>query len=309
MIHHSPIPHDLRPILVGIDGSENSESAMWWAVNIAVESNRSLRLLTCYSLPALVGMGVSAGYVGPMLSSEEVRAADDHNRAALDLMKSKILKTHPEIKIETFLDQGSPVMALLKASDDVSMIVIGTKGVGSGHALLMGSVSYAIAHRAECPVILVPESAKRTAAGRVVVGIDSSKGALDAANWALHFAEDMHRDLELITAWHYPYSAMSPEFGVMSGPDIDELRLAMLRDARNLVNRVKKHLSDDEGSKVSISTEVVEGSAADSLVEYTTPQDILVVGSKSHSLIAAVLLGSTAVGVAHRSKCPVVIVH
>ena len=27
------------------------------------------------------------------------------------------------------------------------------------------------------------------------------------------------------------------------------------------------------------------------------------------SLIAAVLLGSTAVGVAHRSKCPVVIVH
>jgi hypothetical protein len=309
MIHHSPIPHDPRPILVGIDGSENSESAMWWAVDIAVESNRSLRLLTCYSLPALVGMGVSAGYVGPMLSSEEVRAADDHNRATLDLMKSKILKTHPEIKIETFLDQGSPVMALLKASDDVSMIVIGTKGVGSGHALLMGSVSYAIAHRAECPVILVPESAKRTAAGRVVVGIDSSKGALDAANWALHFAEDMHRDLELITAWHYPYSAMSPEFGVMSGPDIDELRLAMLRDARNLVNRVKKHLSDDEGSKVSISTEVVEGSAADSLVEYTTPQDILVVGSKSHSLIAAVLLGSTAVGVAHRSKCPVVIVH
>ena len=115
------------------------------------------------------------------------------------------------------------------------MIILGvspTKGVGSGHALLMGSVSYAVAHRAECPVVLVPEDAKRTANGRVVVGIDGSKGALDAANWALHFAEDMHRNLELITAWHYPYSAMSPEFGVMSGPDIDELRLAMLRDAR-----------------------------------------------------------------------------
>ncbi len=309
MIHHSPIAHDPRPILVGLDGSENSESAMWWAVDIAVESKRNLRLLTCYSLPALVGIGVSAGYVGPMLSSDEMRAADEHNRTALDLMKSKILMTHPEIEIETYLDQGSPVMALLKASEDVSMIVIGTKGVGSGHALLMGSVSYAVAHRAECPVVLVPESAKRTSAGRVVVGIDSSKGALDAANWALHFAEDMHRDLELITAWHYPYSAMSPEFGVMSGPDIEELRLAMLRDARKLVNRVKKHLSDDEGSRISISTEVIEGSSADSLVEYATPQDILVVGSKSHSLIAAVLLGSTAVGVAHRSKCPVVIVH
>jgi nucleotide-binding universal stress UspA family protein len=303
MIHHSPIPHDSRPILVGLDGSENSESAMWWAVDIAVESKRSLRLLTCYALPALIGMGVSAGYVGPMLSSEE------HHRTALDLMKSKVLKTHPELEIEMFLDQGSPVLALLKAATDASMIVIGTKGVGSGHALLMGSVSYAIAHRAECPVVLVPETAKRTSTGRVVVGIDSSKGALDAADWALHFAEDMHRNLELISAWHYPYSAMSPEFGVMSGPDIDELRLAMLRDARKLVNRVKKHLSEDEGSRVSISAEVIEGSAADALVEHTTPQDILVVGSKSHSLIASVLLGSTAVGVAHRSKCPVVIVH
>ena len=309
MIRHSPIPHDPRPILVGLDGSENSESAMWWAVDIAIESKRNLRLLTCYSLPAMIGLGVSAGYVGPLLSSEEIRAADEHHRTALDLMKSKVLKTHPELEIETFLDQGSPVVALLKASVDASMIVIGTKGVSSGHALLMGSVSYAIAHRAECPVVLVPETAKRTSTGRVVVGIDSSKGALDAADWALHFAEDMHRNLELISAWHYPYSAMSPEFGVMSGPDIDELRLAMLRDARKLVNRVKKHLSDDEGSRVSISAEVIEGSAADALVEHTTPQDILVVGSKSHSLIAAVLLGSTAVGVAHRSTCPVVIVH
>lgn len=309
MIHHSSIPHDPRPILVGLDGSENSESAMWWAVDIAVESKRNLRLLTCYSLPAMVGLGVSAGYVGPLLTSEEIRESDALHRSELESMKSKIIATHPDLVIETFLDQGSPVMALLKASEDASMIVIGTKGVGSGHALLMGSVSYAVAHRAECPVVLVPEDAKRTANGRVVVGIDGSKGALDAANWALHFAEDMHRNLELITAWHYPYSAMSPEFGVMSGPDIDELRLAMLRDARKLVNRVKKHLSDDEGSRVSISAEVIEGSAADALVEHTTPQDILVVGSKSHSLIAAVLLGSTAVGVAHRSKCPVVIVH
>ena len=309
MIHHSPIPHDSRPILVGIDGSENSESAMWWAVDIAVESKRNIRLLTCYSLPAMVGLGVSAGYVGPLLTSEEIREADTKHRNALEAMKSRILATHPELEIEMFLDQGSPVMALLKASEDSSMIVIGTKGVGSGHALLMGSVSYAVAHRAECPVVLVPEDAKRTSNGSVVVGIDGSKGALDAANWALHFAEDMHRNLELITAWHYPYSAMSPEFGVMSGPDIDELRLAMLRDARKLVNRVKKHLSDDEGSRVSINAEVIEGSAADALVEHTTPQDILVVGSKSHSLIASVLLGSTAIGVAHRSKGPVVIVH
>jgi nucleotide-binding universal stress UspA family protein len=119
---------------------------MWWAVDMAVQTHRSLRLLTCYSLPALVGMGISAGYVGPMMSSKDIRAVDDHHRKALDSLKSKILITHPEIEIETYLDQGSPVMSLLKASEDASMIVVGTKGVGSGHSLLMGSVSYAIAH-------------------------------------------------------------------------------------------------------------------------------------------------------------------
>lgn len=308
MTNQSTNLHDLRPILVGLDGSANAETAMWWAVDVAVESRRDLRLLMCYSLPAFVGLGVSAGYVGPMLTSEEIKEADEHHRKVLESVKGKILEIHPDLKIETFLDQGSPVLALLRASEDVSMIVIGTKGVSAGRALLMGSVSYAIAHRANCPVMLVPAESTRGVPGKVVVGVDGSKSSMEAARWALHFAEDVHRDLELITAWHYPYSAMSPEFGVMSGPDIDELRLAMLRDARKLVNHVKKYLSEEEASKVSIHAEVIEGSPADALIEHTSPADFLVVGSKGHRLLASILLGSTATGIAHRSKCPVVIV-
>lgn len=297
------------PILVGIDGSTNAELAMQWAADIAVATNRPLRLLSCYSLPVMVGLGAAAGYMGPMLTSEEIREIDAANRKVLEDMKAKVLEGRAGLNVELFLDQGSPAAALLKASEDAAMIVLGSRGVGSTTALVLGSVSYAVAHRAKCPVMLVPESADRKKAGRVLVGVDGSKSSTQAAVWALHFAESLKRSVELVAAWQYPYAAMSPEIGMVMGPDIEELRHAMKRDSRKLVDHVKTQLSVDEHSHVSITTEVVEGSATEALIDHSTPADVLVVGSRSKSLIASALLGSTTLAVAHRSACPVVIVH
>ncbi|MGA0877805.1 MAG: universal stress protein [Ilumatobacteraceae bacterium] len=300
---------DSRPVLVGLDGSTNAESAMWWAVDIAVASKRPLRMLTSYSLPVMVGMGVAAGYMGPMLSSDEIHQIDAAHRQAMNEAKAKVLAAHPDLSIEIYLDQGSPATALLKASEDASMIVLGTRGIGSTHALVLGSVSYAVAHRAKCPVVLVPETSDRSQSGRVVVGVDGSQHSLKAATWALHFAETQKRPVELVSAWHYPYAAMSPEIGMVMGPDIEELRLAMQRDARKMVEAAKQHLSVEEHSHVSITTDVVEGSATEAMIEHTRPQDYLVVGSRSRSMVAAALLGGTALTLAHRSRCPIVIVH
>lgn len=297
------------PILVGLDGSTNAELAMWWAVDIAVATKRPLRLLTCYSLPVMVGLGAAAGYMGPMLTSEEIKEIDDANRAMLDGARAKVLEAHPALTVELFLDQGSPAAALLKASEDAALIVVGTRGIGSGQALLLGSVSYAVAHRAHCPVLLVPDTSERAAGGKVVIGVDGSENSNQAARWALHFAEALKRPVEVVTAWQYPYAAMSPEIGMVMGPDIEELRHAMKRDAHTLAEEVKKHLSVDEHSHTSISTDVVEGSATEALIDHAQSKDILVVGSRSRSMVVSALLGGTSLAIAHRSKCPVVIVH
>jgi len=300
---------DPRPVLVGLDGSENAEKAMWWAVDIAVASGRTLRLLTSYALPVIMGIGASAGYMPPVLSSEDVHEADVKHRALVESMKAKVVASHPSLVVETFLEQGSPALALLKAAEDCSMIVLGTRGIGGAHALLMGSTSYAVAHRAKCPVALVPETSDRTGTGKVIVGVDGSTNAMIAANWAADLASAVHRPLELVTAWHYPYAVMAPEMGPMSAPDIEELRLAMLRDAKSLVGRVKDRIVAEHAVVPPIEVNLYEGSATDSLVDSSRPSDIVVVGSRSHSVLASVLLGSTALGVAHRSKGPVVIVH
>lgn len=305
--HSAPKALDPRPVLTGHDGSVNSEKAVFWAADLAVAHRRPLRILTSYSLPMLVGVGATAGYLAPVLTSQEVHEIDLKHREMLEAIATRVKEIHPELRIETFLDQGAPAPSLLKAAEDVSMIVLGTRGVGSAQGLLMGSVSYAVAHRAKCPVMLVPETSDRGTAGRVMVGVDGSSRSSAAAEWALDLAHSLHRPLEIVTAWHYPYQAAIPEAGMMMGPDVEELRLAMLRDARDLVRRERERLQGGHG--VHIDTEVLEGSAADSLAEHSGPNDIVVVASKSHSLLASVLLGSTAVGVAHRSRGPVVIVH
>lgn len=303
----APKALDPRPVLTGHDGSVNSEKAVFWAADIANANRRPLRILTSYSLPMLVGVGATAGYLAPVLTSQEVHEIDLKHREMLESIAARVKEIHPDLRIETFLDQGAPAPSLLKAAEDVSMIVLGTRGVGSAQGLLMGSVSYAVAHRAKCPVMLVPETSDRGEVGRVMVGVDGSTRSSAAAEWALDLARSLHRPLEIVTAWHYPYQAAIPEAGMMMGPDVEELRLAMLRDARDLVRRERSRLQGGHG--VHIETEVLEGSAADSLAEHAGPCDIVVVASKSHSLLASVLLGSTAVGVAHRSRGPVVIVH
>ena len=300
-------PNDTRPILAGYDGSKNAEIAVFWAAQLATATNRPLRLLTSYSLPAMVGIGMSAGYALPALSSQEVHEIDMRHKAMMSELADRVKSEFPQLPLETFIDQGAPAAAVLRASEDTAAIVLGTRGIGAAHGLIMGSVSYAVAHKAKKPVMLVPETANRAIAGKVVVGIDGSSRSVQAAEWALSLATCLHRPLEVVTAWHYPYQAMIPEAGMMMGPGVEELRLALLRDAKTMVEREKQRLEGPHGTHIEANA--VEGSAADVLTEEAGPQDIIVVASKSHSLLASVLLGSTSTAVAHRSRGPVVIVH
>ena len=298
---------DARPILSGYDGSTNAEIAVFWAAELAAASGRPLRLLTSYSLPAMVGVGMSAGYALPALNSQEVHEIDLRHKTMMSELSLRVKSEFSDLVTETFIDQGSPASALLRAAGDSAAIVLGTRGVGAAQGLIMGSVSYAVAHRAKCPVVLVPETSNRAIEGKVVVGIDGSSRSSQAAAWALSLAKCLHRPLEVVTAWHYPYQAMIPEAGMMMGPGVEDLRLALLRDAKQLVEREKQRLEGPHGTHIDVNA--VEGSAADVLTEDAGPQDIVVVASKSHSLLASVLLGSTSTAVAHRSRGPVVIVH
>jgi nucleotide-binding universal stress UspA family protein len=51
---------------------------------------------------------------------------------------------------------GDPVDALVAASEDVELLVCGSRGYGPVRTLLLGGTSHALVRSAACPVVVVP---------------------------------------------------------------------------------------------------------------------------------------------------------
>lgn len=155
------------------------------------------------------------------------------------------------------------------------------------------------------------EHAEPQTRGVVVVGVDGSPGAREALRWALAEARLRKVPLRIVHAWAFGYAGV-PGGGFdylggaigSSGLDLGDLH----RAAEERVDRATTELAADcEG--VEIERKVVEGAAAEVLVDAVGGSDLLVVGSRGHGGFAGLLLGSVSQRCAHYAPCPVVIVH
>lgn len=156
------------------------------------------------------------------------------------------------------------------------------------------------------------ETSKRAAA--VVVGVDGSAGAREALLWALAEARLRESPLRTVHAWTFGYSGGSvegyPYWGgylgsyTSLGIDLGDLH----RAAEELLDRALADVGD-ETRDVEIERQVVQGTAAEVLIDAATPDDLLVVGSRGHGGFASLLLGSVSQQVVHHAPCPVVVVH
>lgn len=138
-------------------------------------------------------------------------------------------------------------------------------------------------------------------AGKIVVGADSSPGAVAALRWALNEARIRDASVEVVHAWQYPYMA---DMAYLAAAQID--RTELQADAKAQITTALERAGADED--VRIEEYVAEGSAAMVLVERARDADLLVVGTRGHGGFAGLLLGSVSQQVAHHAPCPVVIV-
>lgn len=59
------------------------------------------------------------------------------------------------LEVERVLIPGSPAEQLVAASDEASLLVVGSRGIGSFRGMLLGSVSMHCVQQAHCPVVVV----------------------------------------------------------------------------------------------------------------------------------------------------------
>lgn len=137
-----------RLVVVGIDGSRESEAALRFAVDEAKLRGALLRVVCAWEPSA-------AGYLGEAFSptpDEFVHAehhAEDVLRAALQLLQGEPLE------VEAVAEEGGPAGVLLEQAAGAELLVVGSRGLGRAKRLMLGSVSHHLAHHASCPVVIV----------------------------------------------------------------------------------------------------------------------------------------------------------
>lgn len=128
-------PHR-RTIVVGLDSSPEAAAALRW-VHAARPDDRVV--------------AVRAWDVGTVLEDRvEARAADTAGPPA------------QSVRIERRVACAPAAVALVDASRDADLVVVGSRGRSALRGLLLGSTSAEVAARAESPVVVVRAPAKPT---------------------------------------------------------------------------------------------------------------------------------------------------
>lgn len=138
---------------------------------------------------------------------------------------------------------------------------------------------------------------------RILVPIDES----DRSSAALEYALEEHPEAS-VTVLHVIDPREFRTYGGVEGwVDMEHIADQQQDHARRLVENARERAAD---RGITVTTEVLTGKPARSIVEYVGENDIdhVVIGSHGRSGVSRVLLGSVAETVVRRSPVPVTVI-
>jgi nucleotide-binding universal stress UspA family protein len=139
------VEEPLARIVVGVDASEASIEALRQAQRLAIPHGAKVLANAYWDYPQ-----VQTGYAMMGIEGFEERAAE-----MLDMAVKTAFGDETPSNVIATLVRGRPREALIEASREADMIVLGRRGHGGFGGLLLGSVSSALVAHAHCPVLVV----------------------------------------------------------------------------------------------------------------------------------------------------------
>ena len=289
----------MEGIVIGMDGSSGSATALRWA--------RRESLIRGWPLTAIMTVrgGARAGRRPGGDAGLDVDRDVMGVEATLEAAVVEAIGEDAAAEVRRHVSRDRPVPALLAAAAGAELLVVGARGHGGFRRLLLGSVSDQCLHHAPCPIAIAHDlpapPAFHDGGERIVVGIDGSDVARRALAWALDEARARKARIEVIHAWQ-PLALTGAPFAPLGG------EIEALTGAAECVMDEAMARADTSGLAVPPERTIVCSGPAAAVLEAAKGADLVVVGSRGIGGFTGLLLGSASCQVAHHATCPVVVV-
>jgi nucleotide-binding universal stress UspA family protein len=147
----------IRNILVAVDGSENSNRALDFALELAEKFGSNLTVL---NVSEVLAMGVvpqeatTYSFDNMSIIGKDLRKIHEEILGKA-IYHAKAVK--PNLVVSSMLRDGNPAVEIVNVAKDSGFdaIVIGHRGSGKMSERFLGSISEKVAHLAPCPVVIV----------------------------------------------------------------------------------------------------------------------------------------------------------
>ncbi|MGI9646075.1 MAG: universal stress protein, partial [Ilumatobacteraceae bacterium] len=285
-------------VIVGLDGSDESRSALDWAIRAA---GRNGSVHAIHAVTPLTELAVAAAQIdsAPMVEHRHadltawITPADDRQ---LDVRRSVI--------------EDDPAAALLRVADDVDadLIVVGVHARSRLEPRTLGRVTTQLVHRTHRPLVVVrPGPDLPLDEGSVVVaGVGNGPATRAALAWAAGFADSHGTALSLIHA-----IGTRPVFGEDGLLDVVAFYVdrSLLHEwALDDLEQIADELQKATEHEVPISWSSPDGRTGPALVDAGADAGLLVVGRHDGPAGAGRPMTAALHHVLTHAPCPVVVV-
>ncbi|KGN38421.1 universal stress protein [Knoellia subterranea KCTC 19937] len=279
-------------MVVGVDGSAHGWAALAWAAERASADQVPLHIIHAFApdIPML-GFGTT--------DQSDIRTEGKHLLATATARAHAVDST---LRVTTSLPPGFASRALVSASHDATLIVLGAIGHGLLSRATIGAVAQQVAAHATCPVVIVGhEGHTETEHHRVVVGVDGSPSSTAALHTAFDHAARTDAELVVVHAW---------EASGIEDPTLasDSSWPAYEAELEQKFNR-EIAASSASHPAVKVRHEVVRDSPIGALIHAADTADLVVVGARGTGGFPGLRLGSVSGRLLGRTACPLVVVH
>jgi nucleotide-binding universal stress UspA family protein len=294
-------------ILLAIDGSVSSDRATQLVATFTLPPQSLVRIAAAQERFSNA-LSVSWAAMGDASSDTETEAQGDARRLREAIARAETTLERPGLTVEGILLHGRPGTAIVDEASamDADLVVVGSRGHGTIATMLLGSTASEIVDHSPCPILV----ARHGHLEPLAFADDGSKSARNAEAVFTQWPIFAGKVVSVVTVAE---TAVPVAAGFTPGlydqvlesytNTVDEARREVQKEADSAARRLA-----DAGLEATAIA--LEGDPAAEIVRFAKERKVgtIVMGTRGHTGLARLILGSVARNVLQHASCSVLIV-